>query len=112
MHLPLEITKKYKKYQKIAFLNPTKPHCKSSFHKTVATELLFKTKSSIRILRINIKCTGTNEAIILGAQIINPKKFKKPSSGCSIYKTSSKNGIESESRFFGTKMRAFSEAQS
>ena len=42
----------------------------------------------------------------------NKKKFEKPWSGSSIYKTSSNNGIESDSDLFGTKMRAFSEAKS
>ena len=62
--------------------------------------LFFKTKPYIRNSCINRKCTGTKKAIILGAHMFNKKKNKKPSSGCSIYKTSSNNGIESESEFF------------
>ena len=40
------------------------------------------------------------KAIILAAHMFNKKRFKKPSSGCSIYKTSSNNGIGTESEFF------------
>ena len=47
-----------------------------------------------------MKCMGTNKAIILGAHMFNKKKFKKLSSGSSIHKTFSNNGIESESEFF------------
>ena len=43
---------------------------------------------------------GTNNAIILGAHMFNKKKFKKSSSGSSIYKSYSNNGIVSESELF------------
>ena len=93
----------YKKTPKIAFLSPTKPHYKSIYHKTVATEIFFKTKSPVRIFCIKKKCAATNKAIIQEAHMFSKKNFKK---------TSSNNGIKSENDFFGTKMRSFSEVQS
>ena len=48
-------------------------------------------------------------AIIKEASKFNKTNFKKSSSGSSIYKTSSPAGTE---KFFGMKMRAFTEAKS
>ena len=103
----------YKKYPKIAFLNPTKPPCKSSFHKTVTTEILFQKKPSIRISCINRKCTGTNKAIILGAHMFNKKNYSKNHDQVIPYiKPPVTMELKKRVNFFGTTMKAFSEAKS
>ena len=82
---------------KIAVSIPAKPsHCKSSFHKAVATEIYFETKPSTIFSSINIKCTGISKAIIKEGNKFNKMNFKKSSSGSSIYKTPSPAGIENE----------------
>ena len=72
-------------------------------------KFFFKIKPSIRISCINIKCAGTNKAIILGANMFNKKKNSRNHHQVVPY---IKPPVTMELKFFGAKMRAFSEAKS
>ena len=87
-------------YPKIAFWNPAKPsHCKSSFHETVATEILFWNKALHKIFLYKHEIYWYQQGHNQRSKKFSKINFKK-SSGSSIYKTSSPAEIENEREFF------------
>ena len=68
----------------------------------------------MRISCIKIKRTGTKKAIILGAHMFNKKESRNHHQvdGTTRYKTSSNNGIESQSKFFWHQNKSIFRSQS
>ena len=68
-------------------------------------------KDAANISRINIKCTSTNKAIILGAHMFNIKPSRYRHEVLPYIKPPVTTELKKRVNFFGTKIRVFSEAK-